>query len=81
MSKAFRQQHQYGLTGVEYRRAYRSGRKMYYNHSLDDSPFPLDTPKEWAWEDGFLDEAAGREQFHLRDCKAHHNESGGCGVA
>jgi putative metallohydrolase (TIGR04338 family) len=34
-----------------------------------------------AYMDGYLDESAGREKYHLRDCKAHHNGEGGCGVA
>lgn len=34
-----------------------------------------------AWYDGYLDAAAGREKWHLRDCEAHHNNDGGCGVA
>lgn len=34
-----------------------------------------------AFDDGYLDAAAGRERYHLRDCKAHHNNEGGCRVA
>lgn len=34
-----------------------------------------------AWEDGFLDHAAGRPKWHLARCKAHHNSEGGCGEA
>lgn len=77
----FRELPDYGLDAITYRRCYRSGRKMYYNNTLDDSPYPLGTPKEWAWKDGYLDEAAGREQYHLRHCKEHHNDEGGCGQA
>lgn len=34
-----------------------------------------------AFDDGWMDAAAGREKFHRRDCKAHHNDDGGCGAA
>jgi putative metallohydrolase (TIGR04338 family) len=34
-----------------------------------------------AWHDGWLDNNAGRERYHLRDCQAHHNGPGGCGSA
>lgn len=34
-----------------------------------------------AWTDGYLDNAAGREKYHLRGCMAHYNAEGGCGVA
>ncbi len=34
-----------------------------------------------AYFEGYLDESAGREMYHLRDCQAHHNDEGGCGVA
>jgi hypothetical protein len=34
----------------------------------------VDRVAEWdAWEDGWLDEAAGREMWHLRDCEDHDN--------
>lgn len=36
---------------------------------------------ENAWYDGWLDSNAGREKYHLRDCKAHYNDEGGCGAA
>jgi hypothetical protein len=39
------------------------------------------SPEHWAWEDGWLDMAAGRDMWHLRDCENHHNNDGGCGVA
>lgn len=33
-----------------------------------------------AWMDGYLDEAAGRAKWHLRDCAKHDSlENGGCG--
>ena len=34
-----------------------------------------------AFDDGYLDAAAGREKWHLRWCREHHNNDGGCGVA
>lgn len=30
-------------------------------------------PEHEAWEDGWLDVAAGREMWHLRDCEDHDN--------
>lgn len=35
----------------------------------------------WAWEDGYLDRAAGREKWHITRCPLHDNIEGGCGVA
>lgn len=34
-----------------------------------------------AWYDGYLDAATGREKWHIPNCPAHHNGTGGCGVA
>lgn len=35
-----------------------------------------------AWLDGYLDYAAGRQKWHLRDCPKHDSaENGGCGEA
>lgn len=43
------------------------------NPSLDNNPFPPteDSPEYDAWEDGYLDAAAGRDRYHLRDCTDH----------
>lgn len=32
----------------------------------------------WAWEDGYLDRAAGREKWHLLACERHDNSPEGC---
>jgi hypothetical protein len=77
----FVKKYQYGLDGKTYRQVYRAGRKAFSTHTLDQNPHPEQSPKGWAWEDGMLDENADREMYHLRDCKAHHNEDGGCGKA
>jgi hypothetical protein len=34
-----------------------------------------------AWYDGYMDDAAGREKWHIPNCAAHHNGPGGCGQA
>ena len=35
-----------------------------------------------AWMDGYLDQAAGRAKWHLRDCANHDTAAnGGCGEA
>jgi len=33
------------------------------------------------WMDGYLDNAAGRPKWHLRECSNHSNVPGGCGQA
>lgn len=77
----FLKEPRYGLGPEIYRRIYRAGRKAFSTHTLDDCPHSEQSPAGWAWEDGFLDENAGREMYHLRDCKNHHNDEGGCGKA
>jgi len=37
------------------------------------------SPEHHAWLDGWLDEAAGRDKWHLRDCPNHGNAEGECG--
>ncbi len=38
---------------------------------LSRKGLPWSGPEHWAWEDGWLDAAVGREKFHLRDCPDH----------
>lgn len=81
MPSDFTKEPMYGLTGIVYRAAYRKGRRDFSTHTIDQCPYDERSPMGWAWEDGMLDENADREMYHLRDCKAHHNEDGGCGQA
>lgn len=65
---------------MTYEQCYRAGRKS----STGDPSMAMQLRAGFdadAYFDGYLDESAGRELYHLRDCKAHHNDEGGCGVA
>jgi hypothetical protein len=58
-----------------YRKAYLRGwrHSQTANASLDNQPGGQD--EGWAWEDGYMDYAGGREKWHRRDCElADHND-------
>lgn len=63
----------------QYRADYIRGWKAGVNIGALDRADDRNEPD--AWYDGYLDYAAGREKWHRRDCAAHHNRPGGCGVA
>lgn len=63
-----------------YRDAYNRGWR--YSNTSDaglDNADRRGWTRDEAWTDGYLDAAAGRAKWHLRDCTAHHNNEGGCG--
>ena len=76
------------ITLAAYRKAYNRGwrHSATSRHSLDNNPYPW-VPKadpsntahtvanglNNAWEDGYLDYAAGREKWHLLHCEDHDN--------
>lgn len=59
------------LTRAEYNRLYNNGWRASANAGGLDGDHPE------AWEDGYLDYAAGRDKWHLRDCPDHDT----CGEA
>lgn len=68
----------------DYRKAYNRGwrHSSTDKHSLDNNPYPwmpnvaigsgVNAMND-AWEDGYLDYAAGREKWHLLRCLDHSN--------
>jgi hypothetical protein len=80
----------YGLDIKTYNIAYTKGwEASSRGSSLDEAEVRFlsrnkvkwNSPEHNAWEDGWLDMAVGREKYHLRDCRAHHNDEGGCMIA
>lgn len=70
------------IAGAEYRTAYNRGWKA----GLNTGSFTLDRAdtrgEPDAWYDGYYDQAAGREKWHLPNCAAHGPaDAGGCGEA
>lgn len=60
-----------------YQREYEKGWRC---TNFEDGPFQTGTGSD-AFEDGYLDQAAGREKWHLARCPNHDNTPDGCGVA
>lgn len=69
---------------AEYSKAYRRGwrHSSTVHASLDNNPYPWHPGLQVgdasnglndAWEDGYLDYAAGREKWHLLHCEDHEN--------
>jgi hypothetical protein len=58
------------LDRAAYMRGYNRGwrHSSTANASLDNCP---PGAVGWAWEDGYLDYASGRDKYHLRDCRSH----------
>lgn len=65
--------------GIEaYRAQYDKGWRDSGKPRLSErGPWHMGTSTD-AYDDGYLDRAAGREKWHLTRCLAHHNGDGGC---
>lgn len=65
---------------MTYEQSYESGWRSTYGDPTPRTMYRKGFSPD-AFNDGYLDAAAGRAKFHRRDCTAHHNDEGGCGEA
>lgn len=60
---------QFGMTEAEYRKAYNRGWRFKGDLSAADEKHYTDNE---AWTDGYMDQAAGRDKWHLLNCPDHN---------